>query len=82
MGLEAKVTEEVKNVFAADGIESIATYWTCGTFFVEGINYGEAQIVKHVIEEITEHVVLVSCLKPTYGEPWFEYAFDLTGEKL
>ena len=83
MGFEKTVNIRIQEEFADEGRDyQPRLEWFYGTLYADVDIREDALLIQLVIESMTGTKVIKSLLKATKTEPWDQWAFDITDEKL
>ena len=83
MGFEKTVNIRIQEEFADEGRDyQPRLEWFNGTLYADVDIREDALLIQLVIESMTGTKVIKSLLKATKTEPWDQWAFDITDEKL
>jgi len=83
MGFEKRVNLEIQEEFFFEGRDyQPRLEWFNGTLYADVDTQEDALLIQLVIQSMTGTKVIKSCLKATKTEPWDQWAFDITDEKL
>lgn len=83
MGFEKTVNIRIQEEFADEGRDyQPRLEWFNGTLYADVDTREDALLIQLVIESMTGTKVIKSLLKATKTEPWDQWAFDITDEKL
>jgi len=85
MGFERRANIRIKEEFIQEfGWDCTPRLeWTNGCLYADTSRKEEVQLIKDTLEWYSGgYKVLTSCLKATDTEPWDQWAFDITDEKI
>jgi len=85
MGFERRANIRIKEEFIQEfGWDCTPRLeWTNGCLYADTSRKEEVQLIKDTLEWYSGgYKVLISCLKATDTEPWDQWAFDITDEKI
>ena len=83
MGFEKTVNIRIQEEFADEGRDyQPILEWFNVTLYADVDTREDALLIQLVIESMTGTKVIKSLLKATKTEPWDQWAFDITDEKL
>jgi len=83
MGFEKRVNLEIQEEFLFEGRDyQPRLEWFNGTLYADVDTQEDALLIQSVIQSMTGTKVIKSCLKATKTEPWDQWAFDITDEKI
>ena len=83
MGFEKTVNLKIQEEFLDEGLDyQPRLEWFNGTLYADVDTREDALLIQLVIQSITGTKVIKSLLKATKTEPWDQWAFDITDEKI
>ena len=83
MGFEKTVNLKIQEEFLDEGRDyQPRLEWFNGTLYADVDTREDALLIQLVIQSITGTKVIKSLLKATKTEPWDQWAFDITDEKI
>mgnify|MGYP001198889964 FL=1 len=82
MAFERKALDKVNFDIAVEHNAQVNGEWRYGTFWADTSDEAVAKTIKKSLEESTGNKVQMSLLRATDTEPWDQYGFDITGERI
>jgi hypothetical protein len=82
MAMETMIIKEVRNKISDIHDMSVDVWFQHGTLWADVFNPEVVDTIKETVEGFTGNKVTTSKLSATETEPWDQWAFDITMEKL
>ena len=82
MAMEKMIIDEVRNNVSDTHNMSIDVWFEHGTLWADVFKPEVVETIKETVQDFTGSKVIASKLSATETEPWDQWAFDITTEKV